>query len=76
MRRAVVHDPEHALGVAIRRLRHDLGNQAIERFDAGGLLATAEELRAMNIHRGQVTCPEVAAALGYQAVDPLAALRA
>ena len=54
MRRAVVHDPEHVLGVAIRRLRHDLGNQAIERLDAGGLLATAEELRAMNIHRGQV----------------------
>jgi alanine dehydrogenase len=47
----------------------DLGcRQALER-DA--------HLRAgLNIHRGQVTCPEVAAALGYQAVDPLAALRA
>jgi alanine dehydrogenase len=34
-------------------------------------------LRAgLNVHRGQVTCPEVAAALGYQAVDPLAAVRA
>jgi hypothetical protein len=32
----------------------ELGNQAIERLDTGGLLATAEELRAMNIHRGQV----------------------
>ena len=54
MRRAVVHDPEHSPRVAIRWLGHDLGDQAIERLDAGGLLATAEELRAMNIHRGQV----------------------
>lgn len=54
MRGAVVHDPEHSPRVAIRRLRHDLGHQAIERLDAGGLLATAEELRAMNIHRSQV----------------------
>lgn len=62
MRGAVVHDPEHSPGVAIRWLRHDLGNQTIERLDAGGLLATAEELRAMNIHRGQVrpgTAPRV-----------------
>ena len=54
MRRAVVHDPEHSPRVAIERLRHDLGNQAIKRLDAGGLLATAEKLCAMNIHRGQV----------------------
>jgi alanine dehydrogenase len=33
-------------------------------------------LRAgLNIYAGQVTCSEVAAALGYTAVDPLAALR-
>ena len=54
VRRAVVHDPEHAPSVAIRWLRHDLSHQAVERLNAGGLLATAEELRAMNIHRGQV----------------------
>jgi len=54
MRRAVVHDPEHSPGVAIRWLRHDLRNQTIEWLDAGRLLATAEELCAMNIHRGQV----------------------
>ena len=54
MRGAVVHNPEHSPGIAIRWLRHDLGNQAIERLDAGGLLATAKELRAMNIHRSQV----------------------
>jgi len=54
MRRAVVHDPEYAPGAAIRWLRHDLGNQAMERLDAGGRLAAAEEFRAMNVHRGQI----------------------
>jgi hypothetical protein len=30
----------------------------------------------LNVHAGQVTHPEVAAAHGYTAVDPMAALRA
>jgi hypothetical protein len=36
MRRAVIHDPEHAARGVVRWLTHDLIDQALERRDAGG----------------------------------------
>jgi len=54
MRRAVVENPEHAAGLVIRRLGHDLRNQAVEWLDAGLFLAAAEEFCAMDVQGGQV----------------------
>ncbi len=54
MRGAVVQDPEDAVGVVVRGLGHDLGDEALERRDAGRGLAAAEELGAMDVPGGQV----------------------
>lgn len=54
MRGAVIHNPEHAACVAVRWLSHDLGDEASERLDAGGWLATAEDLGAVDVERSQV----------------------
>lgn len=54
MRGAVIHDPEHAAGVAIRRLGHDLGDEPSEGLDSGGCLATAKDLGAVYVERRQV----------------------
>ena len=54
MRGAVVHDPEHTAGVAVRWLGHDLGDETVEGHDTSGFLTAAEELRAVDIERGQV----------------------
>jgi hypothetical protein len=43
MRGAVIHDPDRAPCVAVGPLSHDLGDEASERIDAGGLFAMAEE---------------------------------
>lgn len=54
MRRAVVHDPEHAPRGVVRWLAHDLIDQALERRDAGGRFAAAEHLGAMDVQGSQV----------------------
>ena len=54
MRGAVVHDPEHAAGVAVRWLSHDLGDEAIEGHAASLFLTAAEELCVVDVERGQV----------------------
>ena len=48
VRRAVVHDPEHAARGVVRRLAHDLIDQATERCDASGRFAAPEHLRAVD----------------------------
>jgi hypothetical protein len=54
MRRAVVHDPEHAIGGGVGLLFHRLLNQPPEGFDAVLRLTTTEKLRPVNIPGGQV----------------------
>lgn len=51
---AVIHDPEHPARIAVRRLGHDLGDKAVERLNAGGRLASSEDLGPVHIERGQV----------------------
>lgn len=51
---AVIHDPEHAPRVAVGCLTHDLVDEAAERIDAGGFLATTKDLGTMHIERRQV----------------------
>jgi hypothetical protein len=50
---AVIHDPEHPARVAVRGLGHDLGDEAVKRLNAGGRLASSEDLCPVNIERGQ-----------------------
>jgi hypothetical protein len=47
--RAVVDDPEEALGGAVRLDRHDLIDEAAERSDAGPGLAATEEASPMDV---------------------------
>src|SRR5205085_3967476 len=54
MRRAVVHNPEHAPSGAIRLLLHDLIDQASERGLAGVRFTAAEDFGAMDIPRRHV----------------------
>src|SRR5438093_11097489 len=54
MRGAVVHDPKDVTGIAVRRRGHDLRDEAIEGLDAGGLLATAEDLCSVYIERSHI----------------------
>lgn len=54
MRGAVVQDPEHAAGIPVRGFGHDLGDEAIERFDARGFFATSKDLGTMDIKGSQV----------------------
>lgn len=51
---AVIHDPEHPARIAVRGLGHDLGDEAAERLNAGGRLASSADLGAVNIERRQV----------------------
>jgi len=54
MRRAVVHDPEHASRRTVRFLIHDLIDQASECRLACVRFTAAEDLSAMDIPRGQI----------------------
>src|SRR3972149_2717914 len=54
MGRAVVHNPEDTASGFVRRLTHHLGHQFLEGDDAGGLVAAAEELHAVNVQSGEV----------------------
>ena len=54
MRRAVVHDPEHAARGVVRWLGHDLVDQTLEGRDAGADFTAAEHLGAMHVQRSQV----------------------
>src|SRR3990172_9033164 len=54
MRGSVVHDPEHAPGLAVGRLGHHLGHQPVKRNDPGLSLAPAEELCPKNVERREV----------------------
>ena len=47
-------DPEHAARGVVRRLAHDLLDQALEGRDAGGRFAAAEHLGTMNVQRRKV----------------------
>jgi hypothetical protein len=61
--RAVVDDPEHALGGRVRFGGHDLGNERIERLvaDFGHTVAEQPALRVVDIQRGQIRqCPAAA----------------
>lgn len=64
---AVVNDPEHAAGVAVRGLVHDLCDKAIEWVDAGSFLATAEDLRSVNVECGQIGPGAAAGVLMFDA---------
>jgi hypothetical protein len=54
VRRAVVHDPEHAAGRGVRFGGHDLLDQGSERGDAGGRRAPADHLPTADVEGGQV----------------------
>ena len=54
MRGSVVHDPEHAPGLAVGRPGHHLSDQAIEGNDPCLSLTPAEDLCPMNIERRDV----------------------
>jgi len=54
VRRAVVHDPEHAARGVVRWLAHDLIDQSLEGRDAGGCFAATEHPGAMHVQRSQV----------------------
>ena len=54
VRGAVVHDPEDVARIAVGRSGHDLRDQAVEGLDAGGLLATAEDLCSVYVERSPV----------------------
>ena len=51
---SVVDDPEDPIGVSIGFGGHDLLDQSAERYDAGGGLAAAEDLGAVDVVGGQV----------------------
>lgn len=55
VRGAIVHDPENPTRVTVGRLGHDLGDKAVERLDAGGLITASEDLCAVNIECRQVS---------------------
>ena len=54
VRRAGIHDPENPVGVPVRGLGHDLGDQSLEGHDAGGSLAAAEHPGVMHVEGGEV----------------------
>ncbi len=54
VRGPIVQDPEHPPGLAVGGLGHHLVDEAIERYDAGGAFAAAEELRAVDVEGGQI----------------------
>ncbi len=54
VRRAVVHDPEHAPRGVVRWLAHDLIDQALKGRDTGSRFAAAEHFGAMHVQCGQV----------------------
>ena len=54
MGRAVVHYPEDAAGLVVRRLVHNLGDELIERVDAASPCATSKQLETVNIQSGDV----------------------
>jgi hypothetical protein len=73
MRRAVIHDPEHAACIAVGRLSHHLGNKATERFDTAGLLTTTEDFGTVYVERSQIgPCPTTLILM----FDPGGAMRA
>lgn len=68
-------------GAVPRTSTYALNNATLPHVLALAELGAAEALRrdphlraGLNVHAGEVTCREVAAALGYTAVDPLTAL--
>jgi len=54
VRRAVVHNPEHAFGLPVRFLTHDLRYQPIKRSDASGRVAAAKDFGAPDISGRQI----------------------
>jgi hypothetical protein len=54
-------------GVAVGGFGHDLGDEPIEGIDAGGLLATAEDLCPMNVECRQVGPGAAAGVLMFDA---------
>src|SRR5713101_354626 len=54
VRGAVVHDPEDVASIAVGRDGHDLRDEAVEGLDAGGFLATAEDLCSVYVERSHV----------------------
>src|SRR5271169_5576413 len=71
VRGAVVHDPEDAAGGGVGWLAHHVGHQLLEWHDAGGLLATAEELETVNVHGGEIRPGSAAFVLVLNAHGPL-----
>ena len=55
MGRAVVHDPENPFGGFVGGLAHNLSDQRVKGDYAGGVVASAKELHAMDIHGRQVS---------------------
>ena len=53
VRRAIVHNPEHPLGLPVGLLAHNLLDQAVEGSDPGGRVTIAEDLGAPDIPGGQ-----------------------
>ncbi len=51
---AVVHDPEHAPGLVVGRLSHDLIHEPMKRIDPGLSFAPAEELGPKNVEGRKV----------------------
>jgi len=68
-------------GAVPRTSTYALNNATLPHVLALATLGHREAMRrdphlraGLNVHEGRITCPQVAAALGYEAVDPLVAL--
>lgn len=68
--RAVVDDPEHALGAGVGFLAHDLGDEVQELFDAGARLGEAEHVGAVDLVGGQLGQDSAATVGVVDAHDP------
>ncbi len=55
MARTIVHDPEDATGRTIRLLAHDLGDQTMERGDAGFRFTAAKDLGPLHVPGRQIS---------------------
>ena len=71
---AVVDDPKHTAGVAVRGLAHDLSHQTIEWGNAGSLLATPKHFGSVNVECCQIG-PGAAAAVFMFKASGLARMR-
>ena len=67
---AVVEDPEHPRGGAVRLLAHDVGDEAVERGDAVAGFAPSKESGAPHVPGGEVDQRALSFVFVFQPVGP------